>query len=238
MGAGCPPSTPLGVGASYRSPQVGNGYGLRRSPSAHQTPERVGASSPVTSMGNGCGILLSSPATLAGERCRLRSGPPSERWASGGSGRALLSTESSYPCRVALFYPRPLRPARGSAPRRSAPAARKPAARKHPPAADRSPLPQQARPPRLPPSSPNERTCEHKTEHAGPPTAKSLPGWCEQEPWPPPSCRHPLSPHPRPLAVKDLDPRKNGVGRKGNGSPSGIRPSNTTTVSSPIGQRS
>ena len=128
MGAGCPPSTPLGVGASYRSPQVGNGYGLRRSPSAHQTPERVGASSPVTSMGNGCGILLSSPATLAGERCRLRSGPPSERWASGGSGRALLSTESSYPCRVALFYPRPLRPARGSAPRRSAPAARRQAA--------------------------------------------------------------------------------------------------------------
>ena len=104
MGAGCPPSTPLGVGASYRSPQVGNGYGIRRSPSAHQTPERVGASSPVTSMGNGCGILLSSPATLAGERCRLRSGPPSERWASGGSGRALLSTESSYPCRVAYSH--------------------------------------------------------------------------------------------------------------------------------------
>ena len=53
----------------------------------------------------------------------------------------------------------------------------------------------------FPPPLPTERTCEHKAEHAGPPTAKSLPGWCEQEPWPPPSCRHPLSPHPRPLAV-------------------------------------
>ena len=75
------------------------------------------------------------------------------------------------------------------------------ASQPHTPAPDRAPSSQQARPPRLPPSSPNERTCEHKTEHAGPPTAKSLPGWCEQEPWPPPSCRHPLSPHPRPLAV-------------------------------------
>jgi hypothetical protein len=45
------------------------------------------------------------------------------------------------------------------------------------------------------------RTCEHKAEHAGPPTAESLPERCKQEPWPPPSCRHPLSPHPRPLAV-------------------------------------
>ena len=53
----------------------------------------------------------------------------------------------------------------------------------------------------FPPPLPTERTCEHKAEHAGPPTAKSLPEWCEQEPWPPPSCRHPLSPHPRPLAV-------------------------------------
>jgi hypothetical protein len=75
------------------------------------------------------------------------------------------------------------------------------ASQPHTPAPDRAPSSQQARPPRLPPSSPNERTCEHKAEHAGPPTAKSLPEWCEQEPWPPPSCRHPLSPHPRPLAV-------------------------------------
>jgi hypothetical protein len=51
------------------------------------------------------------------------------------------------------------------------------------------------------PPLPTELTCEHKAEHAGPPTAKSLPEWCEQEPWPPQSCRHPLSPHPRPLAV-------------------------------------
>ena len=75
------------------------------------------------------------------------------------------------------------------------------ASQPHTPAPDHAPSSQQARPPRLPPSSPNERTCEHKAEHAGPPTAKSLPEWCEQEPWPPPSCRHPLSPHPRPLAV-------------------------------------
>ena len=53
----------------------------------------------------------------------------------------------------------------------------------------------------FPPPLPTERTCEHKAEHAGPPTAESLPEWCEQEPWPPPSCRHPLSPHPRPHAV-------------------------------------
>ena len=50
------------------------------------------------------------------------------------------------------------------------------------------------------------RTCEHKAEHAGPPTAESLPEWCEQEPWPPPSCRHPMSPHPRPLAVTSHSP--------------------------------
>ena len=75
------------------------------------------------------------------------------------------------------------------------------ASQPHTPAPDRAPSSQQARPPRLPPSSPNERTCEHKAEHAGPPTAKSLSEWCEQEPWPPPSCRHPLSPHPLPLAV-------------------------------------
>jgi len=42
---------------------------------------------------------------------------------------------------------------------------------------------------------------EHKAEHAGPPTTESLPERCKQEPWPPPSCRHPLSPHARPLAV-------------------------------------
>jgi hypothetical protein len=56
----------------------------------------------------------------------------------------------------------------------------------------------------LPPpleSGPMGRTCEHKAEHAGPPTAESLPERCKPEPWPPPSCRHPLSPHPRPLAV-------------------------------------
>ena len=75
------------------------------------------------------------------------------------------------------------------------------ASQPHTPAPDRAPSSQQARPPRLPPSSPNERTCDHKAEHAGPPTAKSLSEWCEQEPWPPPSCRHPLSPHPLPLAV-------------------------------------
>ena len=113
-------------------------------------------------------------------------------------GRALLSTESCYPCSFALFYPRPLRPLRASASLHRAPTARQPAA--HPGARPRPPLP--TGPPSSPsPLLPTERTCEHKAEHAGPPTAKSLPEWCEQEPWPPPSCRHPLSPHPRPLAV-------------------------------------
>jgi hypothetical protein len=77
MGAGCPPSTPLGVGASYRSPQVGNGYGIRRSPSAHQTPERVGASYRSPQVGNRYGKSLSSPVSLAGESGRLRCSPPS-----------------------------------------------------------------------------------------------------------------------------------------------------------------
>ena len=114
-------------------------------------------------------------------------------------GRALLSTESCYPCSFALFFI--LAP---SGPcERQLRCTERPllASQPHTPAPDRAPSSQQARPPRLPPSSPNERTCEHKTEHAGPPTAKSLSEWCEQEPWPPPSCRHPLSPHPRPLAV-------------------------------------
>jgi hypothetical protein len=51
--------------------------------SARQSPSRgMDASPPVTLTGNGCSILISSPATLAGKRCCLRSGPPSERWAS------------------------------------------------------------------------------------------------------------------------------------------------------------
>ena len=53
----------------------------------------------------------------------------------------------------------------------------------------------------FPPHLPTGRTCEHKAEHAGPPTAESLPERCKRKPWPPPSCRSPLSPHPRPLVV-------------------------------------
>jgi hypothetical protein len=53
----------------------------------------------------------------------------------------------------------------------------------------------------FPPPLPTGRTCEHKAEHAGPPTAESLPEQCKREPWPPPSCRSPLSPHPHPLVV-------------------------------------
>ena len=67
-------------------------------------------------------------------------------------GRALLSTESCYPCSFALFYPRPLRPLRASASLHRAPTARQPAA--HPGDRPRPPS-QQARPLRLPPSSPN-----------------------------------------------------------------------------------
>jgi hypothetical protein len=78
----------------------------------------------------------------------------------------------------------------------------------HCPPASRTHQPPTAPPPpnrpallAFPPPLPMERTCEHKAEHAGPPTGESLPERCKQEPWPPPSCRHPLSPHPRPLAV-------------------------------------
>jgi hypothetical protein len=165
------------------------------------------SSSPVTSMGNGCGILLSSPATLAGERCCLRSGPPSERWASGGSGRALLSTESSYPCRVALFYSRPLRPARGSAPRRGAPTDRKPAVGRRWVTHRRptsTPSPNRSALLAFPPPLPMERTCKHKAQHSGPPAAESLPERRKHEPWPPPSRRHPLGLLPRPYTAASL----------------------------------
>jgi len=54
------------------------------------------------------------------------------------------------------------------------------------------------------------RTREHKAEHAGPPTAESLPERRKQEPWPPPSCRPPLSPHARHLGdSKILAKKKN-----------------------------
>ena len=62
-------------------------------------------------------------------------------------GRALLSTESCYPCSFALFYPRPLRPLRASASLHRAPTARQPAA--HPGARPRPVLPTG------PPSSPS-----------------------------------------------------------------------------------
>ena len=114
-------------------------------------------------------------------------------------GRALLSTESCYPCIFALFYPRPP-PALASVSFAAQSAHCSPASRTpRRPTAPRPPN----RPALLafPPPLPTERTCEQKAKHAGTPTAKSLFEWCEQEPWPPPSCRHPLSPHPRPLAV-------------------------------------
>jgi hypothetical protein len=99
----------------------------------------------------------------------------------------------------ALFYPRPLRPVRASAPLRKAPTARQPTAH----TGDRPRPPPPNRPALLafPPHLPTGRTCEHKAEHAGPPTAESLPERCKRKPWPPPSCRSPLSPHPRPLVV-------------------------------------
>ena len=90
-------------------------------------------------------------------------------------GRALLSTESCYPCSFALFYPRPLRPLRASASLHRAPTARQPAA--HPGARPRPPLPTG------PPSSPSpllsQRSARASTKQSTPgprPRNRSLSG--------------------------------------------------------------
>ena len=90
-------------------------------------------------------------------------------------GRALLSTESCYPCSFALFYPRPLRPLRASASLHRSPTARQPAA--HPGARPRPPLPTG------PPSSPSpllsQRSARASTKQSTPgprPRNRSLSG--------------------------------------------------------------
>ena len=80
-------------------------------------------------------------------------------------GRALLSTESCYPCSFALFYPRPLRPLRASASLHRAPTARQPAA--HPGARPRAPLPTG------PPSSPSHLLSQRSARAS---TKQSTPG--------------------------------------------------------------
>ena len=99
----------------------------------------------------------------------------------------------------ALFYPRPLRPVRASAPLRKAPTARQPTA--HTSDRPRPPLPTG------PPSSLShlisQRDARASTKQSTPgpqPRSRSLSG-ANGNPWPPPSCRSPLSPHPRPLVV-------------------------------------
>ena len=80
-------------------------------------------------------------------------------------GRALLSTESCYPCSFALFYPRPLRPLRASASLHRAPTVRQPAA--HPGARPRPPLPTD------PPSSPSPLLSQRSARAS---TKQSTPG--------------------------------------------------------------